>query len=176
MATLASLITSGGFVQAIARRGEFYLGLSLPQQARRACVSLLSLGMLTSFLLAVMSLWFGFYRGLFADEYLVLGTGYYLVLSLLWMLLSILSLLSVWAVDSAYGLIFAIDSDYQRVMDLALLNFLLAVPLSEYLVYRLIRYRYQQAKIVKLENMAVLSNKLNYRYWLIITLIERVAM
>lgn len=266
LATLASLITSSGFVQAIARRGEFYLGLSLPQQARRACVSLLGLGMLTSFFLAVISLWFGFYRGLFADEYLVLGTGYYLVLSLLWMLLSILSLLSVWgtpvtliglttlfwmikfranlgtleaqimaiflvlillsvtifilfrrqqtinptkekielpklsatvyllapffsygityfcfifadrlvagwAVDSASGLIFAIDSDYQRAMDLALLNFLLAVPLSEYLAYRLIRYWYQQAKMMKLENMAVLSNKLNHRYWLIISII-----
>ncbi|MGL4884120.1 MAG: hypothetical protein ACRC8K_24145, partial [Waterburya sp.] len=77
LATLASLITSGGFVQAIARRGEFYLGLGFPQQARRACISLLGLGMLTSFILAVISLWFGFYRSLFPDAYLVLGAGYY---------------------------------------------------------------------------------------------------
>ncbi len=263
LATLASLITSGGFIQAIARRGEFYLGLGFPQQARRACISLLGLGMLTSFILAVISLWFGFYRGLFGDEYLVLGAAYYLILSLLWMLLSILSLLSVWgtpltligltvifgifkfkaamgaleaqivaifctlillslavvilfkrqqiahptegevelpnlsatvyllapffsygivyfcfifadrliagwAVAPASGLIFAIDSAYQRAMDLALLNFLLAVPLSEYLAYRLIRYWYRQTKVVKLENMAALSQQLN-RFYLLVT-------
>ncbi|AFZ35276.1 hypothetical protein Sta7437_1714 [Stanieria cyanosphaera PCC 7437] len=266
LATLASLITSGGFVQAIARRGEFYFGLGFPQQARKACVSLLSLGMLTSFVLAVMSLWFGFYRNLFPDQYLVLGAFYYLVLSLLWMLLSILSLLSIWgtpltligltvlfwmvrfkanlgaleaqivaifvtliflaiavvillrkrqlahpiegkielpnlsatiyllasffgygityfcfifadrlvagwAVDAASGLIFAIDSAYQRAMDLALLNFLLAVPLSEYLAYRLIRYWYKQAQIAKLENMSTLSKQLNLRYLLLIGVI-----
>jgi hypothetical protein len=266
LATLASLITSGGFVQAIARRGEFYFGLGFPQQARKACVSLLSLGMLTSFILAVISLWFGFYRSLFPDQYLVLGAGYYLVLSLLWMLLSILSLLSIWgtpltligltvlfwvvrfkanlgaleaqiiailitliltaiailllfrkqqlthpangkvelpnlsatvyllapffgygityfgfifadrlvagwAVDAASGLIFAIDSAYQRAMDLALLNFLLAVPLSEYLAYRLIRYWYEQAKMTKFENMNALSKKLNFRYLLLMGII-----
>ncbi len=96
IATLASLITSGGFVQAIARRGEFYLGLDLSQQAKRTCISLFGWGMLTSFLLAVFSLWFGFYRSLFPDNYLVMGASYYLVLSSLWMLLSMLSLLSVW--------------------------------------------------------------------------------
>ena len=263
IATLASLITSGGFVQAIARRGEFYLGLGLSQQAKRACTSLLGWGMLTSFLLAVLSLWFGFYRSLFPDHYLIMGTGYYLVLSLLWMLLSMLSLLSIWgtplalvgltvlywvfrllagmapleaqmiaifvilvvlsvaiyllfhqrkeddpdgvnvqlpslsatvyllapffaygityfcfifadrlvagwAVDNASGLIFAIDSAYQRGMDLALLNFLLAVPLSEYLAYKLINYWYKQAKVVSYENMAVLSQELKRRYWLLV--------
>lgn len=266
LATLASLITSGGFVQAIARRGEFYLGLGFPQQARRACISLLGLGMLTSFILALIGLWFGFYRGLFPDEYLVLGAGYYLVLSLLWMLLSILSLQSVWgtpltligltalfwvfklkesmgaleaqilaifctlillsisvlilfkrqqiahpaevevklpklsatvyllapffgygiayfcfifadrlvagwAVEPVSGLIFAIDSTYQRAMDLALLNFLLAVPLSEYLAYRLIRYWYRQAKVMRFEEMAALSQELNRRYFLVISVI-----
>ncbi len=263
IATLASLITSGGFVQAIARRGEFYLGLNLSQQAKRACISLLGWGMLTSFLLAVLSLWFGFYRSLFPDNYLVLGAGYYLVLSLLWMLLSMLSLLSIWgtpltligltalywifrlfagmaaleaqmvaifaillglsatiyllfhkrkkddsdgvnvqlpdlsatvyllapffaygityfcfifadrlvagwAVDAASGLIFAIDSAYQKGMDLALLNFLLAVPLSEYLAYKLINYWYKQAKVVSYENMAKLSQELKRRYWLLV--------
>ena len=260
IATLASLITSGGFVQAIARRGEFYLGLGLSRQAKRACVSLLGWGMLTSFLLATLGLWFGFYRNLFPDDYLIMGGGYYLVLSLLWMLLSMLSLLSVWgtplvligltalywifrlqgqmgaleaqmlailvillalagtilvlfrqrednaggkdvrlpslsatvyllapffaygivyfcfifadrfvagwAVDASSGLIFAIDSAYQRGMDLALLNFLLAVPLSEYLAYKLINYWYQQAKIVSYENMAILSQQLKHRYWI----------
>ena len=263
IATLASLITSGGFVQAIARRGEFYLGLGLSQQAKRACISLLGWGMLTSFILAVFSLWFGFYRSLFPDDYLVMGAGYYLILSLLWMLLSMLSLLSIWgtpltlvsltalywafrllagmaaleaqmiaifvilivlsvtifllfrqrkkddadgvnvqlpnlsatvyllapffaygityfcfifadrlvagwAVDTASGLIFAIDSAYQKGLDLALLNFLLAVPLSEYLAYKLIDYWYKQAKTVNYENMAQLTKELKRRYWLLV--------
>ena len=261
IATLASLITSGGFVQAIARRGEFYLGLGLSQQAKRSCTALFGWGMLTSFLLAIFSLWFGFYRSLFPDDYLVMGAGYYLILSSLWMLLSMLSLLSIWgtpltligltvlywmfrllagmgaleaqmiaifvvlimlaiaifllfgkrqkddsdgidvnlpslsatvyllapffaygvvyfcfifadrlvagwAVDAASGLIFAIDSAYQKGMDLALLNFLLAVPLSEYLAYKLVNYWYKQAKVVSYENMAKLSNQLKRRYWL----------
>ena len=265
IATLASLITSGGFVQAIARRGEFYLGLGLSQQAKRACTALFGWGILTSFLLAVLSLWFGFYRSLFPDNYLVMGAGYYLILSSLWMLLSMLSLLSIWgtpltligltvlywafrlfagmaaleaqmvaifvvlillsiaifllfgkrkkddsdgidvklpdlsatvyllapffaygvvyfcfifadrlvagwAVDAASGLIFAIDSAYQKGLDLALLNFLLAVPLSEYLAYKLINYWYKQAKVVSYENMAKLSKELKRRYWLLVAI------
>lgn len=265
LATLASLITSGGFVQAIARRGEFYLGLGLSWQAKRACLALLGWGMVTSFILAVLSLWFGFYRSVFPDEYLIIAAGYYLVLSLLWMLLSMLSLLTIWgtplslislttlfwllrlpggmgaleaqaiaivvvllglsgvilwlfgqrqgsnptesastlpnlsatvyllspffaygisyfcfifadrlvagwSVDQASGMIFAIDSAYQRGMDLALVNFLLAVPLSEYLAYKLVNYWYQQAKVISYENMATLSRHLQYRYWLSIAI------
>jgi len=263
IATLASLITSGGFVQAIARRGEFYLGLDLPNHARKACLGLMSLGMMTSFMIGILSLWFGFYLSLFPDEYLILGTGYYLFLSLLWMLLSILSLLSIWgtpltligltamfwgikfqfgigtleaqivaisiilillaiavvfafnrqskstavdhvvdlpklsatvyllapffaygityfcfifadrlvagwSVNAASGLIFAIDSAYQRAMDLALLNFLLAVPFCEYLAYKIISYWYQQAKTAKFTDMAILSKRLNQGYLLAI--------
>ena len=266
LATLASLITSGGFVQTIARRGEFYLGLGYSLQAKRACISLLGLGMLTSFILALISLWFGFYCGLFPDEYLIIGAIYYLILSLLWMLLSILSLQTIWgtplaliglttlswglklvgslgaleaqivaisitlffiaiavlilfrepkntalaqekvelpnlsatfylltpffaygityfcfifadrlvagwSVDIASGLTFAINSAYQRAMDLALLNFLLIVPLSEYLAYRLIRYWYKQAKLVEFEAMAILSKKLNRGYLLIVSVL-----
>lgn len=263
LATLASLITSGGFVQAIARRGEFYFGLDLPGQARKACLGLLSLGLITSFILGILSLWFGFYLSLFPDEYLILGTSYYLFLSLLWMLLSILSLLSIWgtpltligltglfwgikfqfgmgaleaqiiaiviilvllaisvvflfnkqakstptdnavelpklsatvyllapffaygiiyfcfifadrlvagwSVDAASGLIFAIDSAYQRAMDLALLNFLLAVPFCEYLAYKIINYWYQKAKTANFVDMAALSKNLKRGYLLAI--------
>ncbi len=80
-------------------------------------------------------------------------------------------LVAGWAVDASSGLIFAIDSAYQRAMDLALLNFLLAVPLSEYLAYRLIRYWYRKAKIVNFEEMAIFSKQLNRRYLLLISII-----
>jgi hypothetical protein len=263
LATLASLIGSGGFVQMISRRGEFYLGLGFPAQARRACISLLGLGISVNIALALVGLWFGFYRGLFADEYLILAAGYYLLLSVLWMLLAILALqwrwgtpltlvvltvsflvlrlgigvgaleaqiaaifftliavstlivilftrqplvnpvnqenqlprlsatvyllapffgygivyfsfifadrlVAGWAVTPASGLVFAIDSAYQRAMDLALLNFLLLVPLVEYLAYKLIRYWYEQSKVLPSQSIASLSQGLRRRYWLII--------
>jgi hypothetical protein len=261
LATMASLSTSGGFVQMISRRGEFYFHLGELRQARRVCLSLLYLGIATSILLGTIGLYFGFYRGLFADRYLILATLYYLLLSILWMLLATLStqwrwgspliLLTltalfvflrvgigigaleaqilamavalafvmaivaiVWrkskesgteavelprqsvvvyllfpyfcygiayfsfifadrvaaglAIDPASGLLFAIDSQYQKGMDLALFNFLVFVPLIEYLGYRLIRYWYRQAKILSVDTMAAFSQKLRQRYWLML--------
>ena len=79
-------------------------------------------------------------------------------------------LVAGWAVDAASGLIFAIDSAYQKELDLALLNFLLAVPLSEYLAYKLINYWYKQAKTINYANMHQLAQKLKYRYWLLVSI------
>lgn len=266
LATLASLITSSGFVQMISRRGQFYLGLGNPIQAQRICTSLLYLGISASILLGLAGLWFSFYGGLFADEYLILAFLYYLFLSLLWMLLAILSLqiawgtpiallgltalyvflrlwlrlgaleaqiiallvtfamvagilairfqknkannsvdsevklprlsatiyllapyfgygilyfsfifadriVAGWAISGATGLSFAIDSQYQRTMDLALLNFLLLVPLVEYLGYQVIRYWYAQAKIVTLGEIVSFSRRLRDRYLLVLVAI-----
>lgn len=260
LATMGSLITSGGFVQMISRRGYFYLGLGEPDLAQRVCFSLLRLGMAISALLSLVGIWFGFYRGLFADDYLIIGAFYYLLLNLLWMLLAILAMrhswttpvillglstlliiLRVWggigtleaqllamaitlgaiafitiyefcstkktisqeiklprlnaliyslapyfcygtayfsfifadriaagsAINPALGLIFAINSSYQRRMDFALLNFLLVVPLVEYLGYKLIQYWYRQAKTPASENIVAFSRQLRRRYWLI---------
>ena len=58
------------------------------------------------------------------------------------------------AINPALGLIFAINSEYQRRMDIALLNFLLLVPLVEYLGYKLIQYWFKQAKNPTSENTA----------------------
>jgi hypothetical protein len=91
IATLGSLCASGGFVQMINQRGQFYLKLGESLQARRVCLSILFLGTATSIILCCLGLWFGFYRGIFADEYLILAAIYYLVLSLLWMLIAIFS-------------------------------------------------------------------------------------
>jgi hypothetical protein len=75
------------------------------------------------------------------------------------------------AINPAYGIIFAIDSFYQRQMDLALLNFLLMVPFVEYFSYTLIRFWYQAAKQVAVKNQAKLAKTLFRRYWLIVTVI-----
>ena len=262
LATMGSLISSGGFVQMISRRGYFYLGLGEPELSRRVCFSLLGLGMVTSLVLSFIGLWFGFYQDLFTDNYLMLGTVYYLVLNLLWMLLAIMAIRVYWstaiiliglsllivglrvlgvgtleaqilamgitlgaiacfmaivwlkgkssknqvnqeielprlnaliyslapyfcygtayfsfifadriaagtAINPALGLIFAINSDYQRRMDLALLNFLLLVPLIEYLGYKLIQYWFKQAKKPASENIVAFSRNLHRRYWFI---------
>ena len=262
LATMGSLISSGGFVQMISRRGYFYLGLGESNLSNRVCFSLLRLGMATSIILSFIGLWFGFYQDLFTDNYLIIATFYYLLVSLLWMLLAILALrvywstpviliglsilfigLRVWgvgtleaqilamgvtlgaivslmsfawlrrkkyknqanreiklprlnaliyslapyfcygtayfsfifadriaagtAINPALGLIFAINSEYQRRMDLALLNFLLLVPLVEYLGYKLIQYWFKQAKNPTSENTAAFSLTLRRRYWLI---------
>ena len=261
LATIASLSTSGGFVQMIQRRGLFYLQLGEMNQVQRICSSFLTLGMTVSLLLSSLGTWFGFYRGLFADQYLILANFYYLSLSMLWMLFAVLSLLLPWgtsialvsltllflvlrvllglgaleaqiltmgvtmvvlsgviiaqfqrhrpaqnskaiepvnsprisalvyllspyfvygtlyfafifadrlvagsAINPASGLIFAIDSTYQHNMDLSLLNFLLFVPLVEYLSYIFIRYWYRQAVILAIGESSLFSAQLLRRY------------
>jgi hypothetical protein len=262
LATIASLSTSGGFVQMIQRRGLFYLQLGEMNQVQRICSSFLTLGMTVSILLSCLGTWFGFYRGLFADQYLILANFYYLSLSMLWMLFAVLSLLLPWgtsialvgltvmflvlrvllglgaleaqiltmgltmvvlagvitaqfqryrlsqnsksldpvssprisalvyllspyfvygilyfafifadrlvvgsAINPVSGLIFAIDSTYQHNMDLSLLNFLLFVPLVEYLSYIFIRYWYRQAVILSIGELSHFSAQLLRRYY-----------
>ena len=262
--TMASLTTSGGFVQMISRRGQFYLKLGEIRQAQRVSTSLLYLGIITTIFLGFLGLWFGFYRSLFADEYIIIAVFYYVVLSILWMLLAVLSIQLRWngplvllglsgfflflrlqlglgtlvaqiwamfvsllvviglvlfwfikhkntdtgsgvklprlsaviylmfpyfgyglayfsfifadrivaglAINPASGLLFAINSEYQKGMDLALLNFLLLVPLVEYLGYIFIRYWYSKAKKLTANNLINFSSKLRSRYWLTIAI------
>lgn len=118
LATLASLCTSGGFVQMISRRGEFYMGLGEPFHARRVCLPILYLGIVSSIILCLVGLWFGFYRSLFSDEYLILAAIYYLLLSVLWILIAILAVLFTKAeafVLVGYSLFFIFLKIYLRV-------------------------------------------------------------
>jgi O-antigen/teichoic acid export membrane protein len=265
LATMASLTISGGFVQMISRRGEFYLNLGEPIQGRRVCFPILYLGVFTSIILGLVAVWLGFYQGLFVDEYLMLAALYYLVLSLLWMMLAVLSiqlpsitpivlvgvaatflllrivvninaleaqmltmgitLLAVvglitfgfyknkkiekqsntkvklprlsaliyllapyfiygiayfsfifadrivagWAIDPATGMIFAVNANYQKSMDLALINFLLLVPLVEYLSYQFITYWYVNSANITTDRIKKHSYKLLSYYRLSIT-------
>ncbi len=259
IATLASLITSGGFVQMISRRGEFYLGLGEPLQAQRVCLSIFYIGSIVSIGFGLLGLFFGFYRSFFADEFLIIATIYYLMLSLLWMLLAVVSiqiswgtpiallgfttvfmllrfwlalgaleaqilsmsiatsvvicliflqiktnnnisdvrlprlsatvyllapyfgygityfgfifadrLVAGWAISPNSGLIFAINSNYQKAMDLALLNFLIVVPLIEYLSCKFILDWFSQAKKVSIDQAKKIVRRLRDRYLLAI--------
>jgi hypothetical protein len=90
--TMASLITSSGFVQMISRRGLFYMGLKDPIQANRICIPILLMGVFTTILLGSIGIIFGFYQGLAADGYIIIAGIYYVVLSTIWMLFAIVGL------------------------------------------------------------------------------------
>jgi hypothetical protein len=90
--TMASLITSSGFVQAIGRRGLFYMGLKDPIQANRICTPILSMGIFTTIILASIGMVFGFYQGIAADKYIIAAGIYYTILSTIWMLFAIVGL------------------------------------------------------------------------------------
>ena len=90
--TMASLITSSGFVQMISRRGLFYMGLKDPIQANRICTSILSMGIFTTILLTSFGIIFGFYQGLTTDKYIIVAGIYYIILSTIWMLFAIVGL------------------------------------------------------------------------------------
>jgi hypothetical protein len=68
------------------------------------------------------------------------------------------------AINPASGLIFAIDSNYQRSLDLSLLNFLLFVPLVEYFSYVFIRFWYQKSSSVFVCLSIYFSAQLRRRY------------
>jgi hypothetical protein len=91
LSLIASLITSGGFVQMISRSGNFYYGLQEPALAHHTCTSLLNIGLTSSLVLALLGMMAGSYFHLFAGNYLVLAAVNYLALSLLWMLCAALS-------------------------------------------------------------------------------------
>lgn len=91
LAVMLSLVTAGGFVQVIARRGLFYISLGESVLARRTSFILLRLGIITAILVATCGLLLGFYLDLFDDRYLILASCYFLLLSLLWMLCAIVS-------------------------------------------------------------------------------------
>jgi hypothetical protein len=90
--TMASLITSSGFVQMISRRGLFYMGLKDPIQANRICMPILLMGIFTTILLGSIGIVFGFYQGVAADGYIIIAGIYYVVLSTIWMLFAIVGL------------------------------------------------------------------------------------
>jgi len=91
LSLIASLITSGGFIQMISRCGSFYYGLEQPRLARHLCLVLLNLGVTSSLLFGFVGMLLGVYFRLFTGKYLLLAAISFVSLSLLWMLCAILS-------------------------------------------------------------------------------------
>ena len=105
LSLIASLITTGGFIQMISRSGNFYYGLKQPVLARRCCMSLLNLGLTSSLFLALLAMISGSYFHVFAGSYLVLAATNYVALSLLWMFCAVLSVQGVgWCIAGVFGI------------------------------------------------------------------------
>jgi len=105
LSLIASLITSGGFVQMICRGGNFYYGLKEPALAHRTCNSLLNIGLTGSLVLALLGMMAGSYFHLFEGDYLVVAAINYLALSLLWMLCAVLSVQGFgWSIPLIFSL------------------------------------------------------------------------
>lgn len=92
LALMASLISSGGMIHVIARRGLFYLCLNEPGLARRMCRRFIEIGIVMTIVICLVSLFFGFYFQVAAPFPLLLAGLSYTLLSVLWMFCAVLSI------------------------------------------------------------------------------------
>jgi O-antigen/teichoic acid export membrane protein len=81
-----------------------------------------------------------------------------------------------WVLDQYSALSFAIDTNYQRPMDLALLNFLIVMPFAEYLAAKFSIWWYREAKPVTPKNIHRLVGQLRRRYQVIGLLLMLIAI
>jgi hypothetical protein len=103
LSLIASLVTPGGFIQMIARAGNFYFGLGEPFLAHRFTVLLFQLGLASSLLFALLGVVLGAYFHVFSGLYLVLAAVNYVALSLLWMFCATLSAQGIsWCIPVVY--------------------------------------------------------------------------
>jgi O-antigen/teichoic acid export membrane protein len=100
-ALMASLITSGGFVQMIQRRGSFYKSMNEPIHVQRSCRPIFLMGVVTSLVLGILGVAFGFYRSYAGDNYLIIGAFYYVVLCIMWQTFAMVSLRYNWSTPVA---------------------------------------------------------------------------
>ncbi|PYR62845.1 MAG: hypothetical protein DMF91_05370 [Acidobacteria bacterium] len=104
IALMLSLIVSGGFIQAISRRGQFYVGMRQPELAALVCGYLFRLGAAVTVAIAVAGVATGWYFGLFSWPYLLLAADQFIILSLLWMTCAMLAVRhEYWRQPIAFG-------------------------------------------------------------------------
>jgi len=103
LALMFSLVASGGMVQAIARRAEFYVGLKQIAMARHVVHALLRIGIALVLGVAFLVLVVGWYFRLFSWGPLVLGVDAFVAMSLLWMVCGTFAVrLQQWRVAVAF--------------------------------------------------------------------------
>jgi hypothetical protein len=108
LALMFSLIASGGVVQALVRRGEFYVGLDQPEMARQVIRAILRAGIVAVVAVALAAILLGWYFELFAWASLVLGADAFIIMSVLWMVCGAFAIRQQqWRVAAAFAVGFA---------------------------------------------------------------------
>ncbi len=266
LALMASLITTGGFIQAIVRRGQFYMCMKEWELARRVSMLLVRMGCGVALFGASAGALLALYIGAFPSRYVAVAIVYYAVLCVLWLVCALLaverryvailaamsiaggvypilkmvldlgpvvahigaacaavmvasvgarrtllatrgdaagdemdlprrsvllhSLAPYFAYGSGYftflfadrfcagasipvasGLFFGMEADYKRVMDAALVTFLVCAAVVEYLNHRFMERWYADAKERKMIEAERLSARLRTRYVVFCTVI-----
>jgi hypothetical protein len=104
LALMMSLVVSGGFVQAIARRGQFYIGIKQPGLGSIVGAYLFRLGAQTVLAAAAAGIAVAAYFELFAWPYIVLAADYFILLTLLWMTCAVITVRQQqWRVPLAFA-------------------------------------------------------------------------
>jgi hypothetical protein len=104
VALMFSLVWSGGCVQVIVRRGEFYIGLHQPGLAREVVDMLLRIGVGLTVAAALGGVLVGWYFGLFPWPALVLSADAFIIMSVLWMVCGVFAIRQQqWRVSVAFG-------------------------------------------------------------------------
>jgi hypothetical protein len=104
LALLASLVVSGGFVQAIARRAQFCIGIAQTGLAQSTCLHLMLAGLGTALAVAVASVIVGWHYSLFSVRFLVLAALYFVVATALWMHCAVLGVgRQIWRIPLVFA-------------------------------------------------------------------------
>lgn len=85
LATIISFITVGGFTQAIARRGFFYIIQDFYNLARKSTFYFIRLGFLACIIISVLLLLFNFLFNLFSFEMILIIVVYFFFLNSIWL-------------------------------------------------------------------------------------------
>lgn len=93
IATILSFITVGGFTQAIARRGYFYISQNYYNMARKMTFKFIRLGYLAAILIMLGLFLFNLFFNFFPLYMMVIITLYYLMLCAIWLSVTVMYIL-----------------------------------------------------------------------------------
>lgn len=152
LGTIMSFIATGGFTQAIARRGFLYINLGFYDLARRIIFYFVRLGYIVCTILAVLLLLFNTFFNIFPFRMIIVIVGYFYFLSTIWLAVTIMYVLRkemTFSVLLTGGIVFVFV--FYRVLDLdIILSQMLAMAIVS-LIGVLIAYYFFKTMEQKME-------------------------
>ena len=146
VAVMLSLIATGGYVQAIARKGSFYLGMQQVILARHVGLLLCRVGLITIGALTVLGLLLGGYFDVFGSTWArVIAAFYFVMLATLWLACAMASLVPPrWRVPVVYlgaGTVFVTARAFfeASTLDAYTIALIVAVALASVLTHEAFR-------------------------------------